>query len=488
MEPAATSNILAIVGALLVLAALFSPVSSRFGVPVLLLFLVIGMFAGAEGVGGVSFDDYGGAFRLGSVALVLILFDGGLNTSWETIRRVAVPAGILATIGVIFTAALLAGIGVLLGLPLGLSILIGAIVSSTDAAAVFASLRSGGIKLRGRIGSILEVESGINDPMAVVLTMMATEIIVSESATAAQMGLMLVQQLGLGLLGGFAFGYAGLLLLRVAHLPAIGLYPVLTTALALCSFGFTSVVGGSGYLAVFFTGALLGKGRLPYRAGVHRVHDMLAWLSQMLMFLVLGLLVTPSLLLPEALLGLALSLALTFVARPVAVTALSLPFSMSWKERAFASWVGLRGAVPIILAVYPVLRGVPSADRIFHLVFFIVLTNAIVPGATVPWSARRLGLAKPLRAEPPAGIDLVAARDYAGEFVWYQVMPQSAVANAEVSQLPLPEDSLIVLMVRKNDLVPVRGNTRLSVGDHVCVFVRPADRHVLDLFFGYSED
>jgi potassium/hydrogen antiporter len=487
LEPAATASILALVGALLIVASLFSPLSRRAGVPMLLVFLGIGMAAGSQGFGGFAFEDYGLAFRLGTVALVIILFDGGLNTPVPVFRRALVPAALLATVGVILTAGSLFGIALLLGLPLPLAMLIAAIVSSTDAAAVFSALRSSGIQLRGRVASVLEVESGLNDPMAVVLTFTATEWVL----TGPDLGLgalaSLLGQFAIGAVGGVLCGYGGRALLRLTPLPAPGLYAVLAASVALGTFGVTALVGGSGFLAVYIAGVVLGKGHVPYRAGIRRVHDALSWLAQMLMFLVLGLLVFPRDLIPEALLGIALALALAFIARPAAVLLTMLPFRMPWRERGFLAWVGLRGAVPIVFAAYPVLRGVPDGERIFHLVFFVVLVNAIIPGTTVSWLARKLGVSRLVQPEAPAGIDLNTARDFAGEFVWYYVTAPAAVSGSLVSELPLPERCLIVLLVRQDAIVPARGNTRLEAGDHVCLFVEEGDRPFVDLLFGLAE-
>jgi cell volume regulation protein A len=487
VEPAATASILALIGALLIVASLLSPLSRRAKVPMLLVFLGIGMAAGSQGFGGFAFEDYGLAFRLGTLALVIILFDGGLNTPIAVFRRALVPAALLATVGVVLTAGALFGIGLLLGLPLPLAMLIAAIVSSTDAAAVFSALRSSGIQLRGRVASVLEVESGLNDPMAVVLTFTATEWVL----TGPELGLgalaSLVGQFVIGAIGGIVFGYGGRVLLSLSPLPATGLYAVLAASIALGTFGATSLVGGSGFLAVYVAGVILGKGHVPYRAGIRRFHDALSWLAQMLMFLVLGLLVFPRDLIPEALLGIALAIALAVIARPVAVLLTMLPFRLPGRERGFLAWVGLRGAVPIVLSAYPVLRGVPDGERIFHLVFFVVLVNAIIPGTTVGWLARTLGVSRQVQPEAPAGIDLNTARDFAGGFVWYYVTAPAAVSGSLVSELPLPERCLIVLLVRKDAIVPARGNTLLEAGDHVCLFVEEGDRPFVDLLFGLAE-
>jgi cell volume regulation protein A len=486
VEPNATGFLLAATGALLAVAALISPLSQRLGVPALLVVLLVGMAAGSEGPGGIPFADYHLAFRLGSIALVLILFDGGLGTPPGTFRRVLGRATLLATVGVCLTAALAAGIAVCLGLPAPLAVLVGAVVSSTDAAAVFAVLRGSHVRLRDRTGATLEVESGLNDPMAMLLTIAATEVVLGTEALGAHLVGSLVVQLGVGALGGVLFGLAGRAVLPRVRLPAAGLYPVLTVAVAFAAFGVPTAVGGSGFLAVYLAAMILGAGRLPYRAGIRRVHDALAWLAQLSMFLLLGLLVFPSRLRPLAGAGLSLGLGLAFVARPLAVLTTLLPFAAERRERAFVAWVGLRGAVPIVLATYPVLRGVPQAETLFHLVFFVVLVNSLLPGTAVGWLATRWGLAEPA-PPPPASVELVSLRDYPGDFVWYAVERASAVAGALVDELPLPAGSVLTLVLRGDRVIAPRGGTRLEDGDHVCVFVTPEDRAFLDLVFGRAE-
>ena len=483
-ELTATAALLAAAGLLLVLAGLASPISSRLGVPVLVGFLVLGMLAGSEGIGGIPFDDYALAFRLGTIALVLILFDGGLNTSPAVLRRAALPAGLLATVAVVATAGLVALAGLALGLSPAMALLVGAVVSSTDAAATFAVLRSSGVRLRESTAATLEVESGLNDPMAILLTMIATELALGQSVGAGQVALLFLQQFGAGGLVGVGSGFAARMLLRGVQLPAAGLYPVLTLAVAFLSFGIATLLGGSGFVAVYATGLVLAAGPLPYGAGVRRVHDALAWLAQIMMFTLLGLLVFPSRLLPLIGVGLALSVALACVARPLAVGLVLRLLRVPRNELLFISWVGLRGAVPIILALYPVVSGFTGGDELFHLVFFVVLASSFVPGATVAWAARRLGLGHAGPPAPAATVELVSLRALPGDFVWYHVSPVSAVAEAHVRDLPLPEGCLVTLVVRERDVVVPRGSTQLVPGDQVCVFVLPEGRGLLDLLFG----
>src|SRR5688500_2471168 len=370
-EPLATALLLTTFGVLLGVSILFSRASERFGVPVALIFLGIGIVAGSEGIGGIPFEDYAFAFRLGTMALVLILFDGGLNTSVSAIRLAVRPAGVLASVGVVGTAGLVALAGHWLGFSWPEALLLGAVVSSTDAAAVFSALRGSGIHLRRRVGSTLEIESGINDPMAVILTAVLTENLASPGEVhfwyAA--GEVLVQMLVGGLLG-YAIGRGGRLLITRYRLPVGGLYPALTLTFAFLAFGVPTIFFGSGFLAVYVAAVVLGNGTLPYRTGLVRVHDSLAWLSQIAMFLVLGMLVFPSRLIDVAWTGLVLALFLALIARPLIVMLCLLPFRFAPREITMVGWAGLRGAVPIILATYPVLAGAPGATRIFDVVFF----------------------------------------------------------------------------------------------------------------------
>ncbi|HEX6630667.1 MAG TPA: potassium/proton antiporter, partial [Gemmatimonadaceae bacterium] len=398
-EPLPTAIALAIFGFLLVVSVLFSRATERFTVPVALVFLVIGMLAGSEGLGGIPFEDYALAYRLGTVALVLILFDGGLNTPLRSVRLVAGPAAVLATAGVVGTAALLALGAHALGFDWPTAMLLGAVVSSTDAAAVFAVLRGSGIQLARRVGATLEIESGANDPMAVILTTVLTRSLLEPGEGLGWSVLLTVLvQIVVGAVLGLAIGYGGRLLLARVRLAASGMYAVLLVGLACLAFAAPTLLYGSGFLSVYVAAIVLGNGQMPYKAGLMRVHDALAWLSQITMFLVMGLLVFPSRLVQVAPVGLLIAAFLTLVARPVVVWLCLLPFRYAAREVAYVCWVGLRGAVPIILGSFPVLAGAPGGERIFDIVFFVVVVSAFVPGATVPWLARRLGLRS---TEPP---------------------------------------------------------------------------------------
>jgi cell volume regulation protein A len=466
----------------------FSRASQRFAVPVALVFLGLGVLSGSEGIGRIAFDDYAAAFRLGTVALTLILFDGGLNTSLASVRQAAKPAGLLATLGVVGTATLVAAVAHLLGFAWPNALLLGAVVSSTDAAAVFSVLRSSGINLKRRVGTTLEVESGINDPVAFILTAALTHNLLAPAGQSLWLlaGEAVVQMI-VGSALGLAFGFGGRLLLDRARLPAGGLYPVLTLALALLAFSVPTLLYGSGFLAVYVAAVILGNGALPYRAGLLRVHDSLAWLSQVAMFLVLGLLVYPSRLAQVAWVGLALAIFLAVVARPAVVALCLLPFRYTRTDVAYVGWVGLRGAVPIILAIFPVLSGAPGAERIFDVVFFIVVVNALVPGATVPWVTRRLGLESRDPPRPPAVLEIESRKQLTGELLSFYVDDSLAVAGVPLAELPFPESAAVTLLVRGDALIAPKGDTTLVEGDHVYVFARPEDRPFVLLLFGRPE-
>lgn len=487
-EPFPIAVALAVTGALLALAALASRASGRLGIPFALLFLLLGMLAGSEGIGGVAFEDYHLAFRVGTVALVLILFDGGLNTDLRTLRRVIAPASVLATIGVAGTAGLTALGARALGLPWAEALLVGAIVSSTDSAAVFSVLRSGGVNLRPRVASLLEVESGLNDPVAVILTLSVTHALVRGEGARVTLLLEMAVQLAVGLAAGIGIGYGARWLLGRVRLAASGLYPVLTLAVAFLAFGAPTLVWGSGFVAVYAAAVVLGNGHLPYVSGLRRVHDAMAWFSQVAMFLLLGLLAFPSRVASVAGPGLALGLFLVFVARPVVVALCLAPFRAPARDVLFVAWVGLRGAVPIMLATFPVLAGVAGAGKVFDLVFFVVVVSVLVQGTSIRWVARRLGLEVAAPPAPRAMLEIVSMQPLSGEVSSYYVEPASAVAGSRISDLPIPEGSAVMLVVRGRELVAARGRTVLQPGDHVYLFTPPADRAFVQLLFGREEE
>jgi len=389
-----------LIGALLLcLSILASKASDRTGMPLLLGFLLLGMLAGDDGPGGIVFDDVGVAAFVGNLALAVIVLDGGLRTRSETFHIGRLPALSLATVGVLVTAAI-AGTAaiVLLDLPLLEGLLLGAIISSTDAAAVFALLRGHAIRLRERVGATLEIESGANDPMAVFLTLTLIDIVASgERLTAWGLIGNFLWDLGLGAVGGIAGGRILAELLKRVRLSP-GLAPLFVSAAGVCIFSLVNTGGGSGLLAVYLAGIVVGNSRPPGLVRILSVHDGLSWLMQIGMFLILGLLVEPDELFPIAPVALGVAVALILVARPAAVIACLAPFRFAASEQAFVAWVGLRGAVPIILAMFPMLAGLPHAREIFNVAFFVVLVSLSLQGWTLPAVARWLGVEREPRA------------------------------------------------------------------------------------------
>jgi cell volume regulation protein A len=487
-EPFATAILFAVVGGLFAASALLSRATQRLSVPVPLLFILLGVLAGSEAIGRIPFEDYRFAFRAGTAALVLILFDGGFNTSLADVRRVAAPAGLLASVGVVVTAGIVALFARLLGLDWPAALLLGAVVSSTDAAAVFAVLRSSGTELKHRIARTLEVESGVNDPVAFMLTVMLTENLMRpHSISAAWIALEVARTLVVGGALGFGVGWAARRILARMPLAASGLYPVFTLAVAFLAFALPTLLGGSGFLSVYVAAVVLGAGRLPNRTSLLRVHDALAWLSQVAMFLMLGLLVFPSRLLNVAPVGLLLALGLAFLARPIATTLCLLPFRYRVAELVHVGWVGLRGAVPIILATYPVLAGARGAERMFDIVYFIEVVNALVPGATVPWITRRLGLER--EQPPPPQAVLRVESDFVLEsgILSFYVDEALPVAGIALVELEFPESVAVTMIVRGRELIAPKGDTILRPGDHVYVVASEKDQPFLQLMFGNPE-
>ncbi|MEZ5862534.1 MAG: potassium/proton antiporter, partial [Geminicoccaceae bacterium] len=368
---------------LLVLSILTSLLAFRIGAPLLLLFLVIGLLAGVDGPGGIAFDNSSGTYFIGSLALAIILFHSGFETRWQTLRNAAGPAVVLATLGVLLTAGLMgAAAHLLLRLPLPESLLLGAIVSSTDAAAVFFLLRVGGIAIRDRVRSTLEVESGSNDPMAIFLVVVLLDLILS-GAGLDTLGLSLLQafalQMGLGLVAGLAGGWLIVKGINLIELEP-GLYPIAVLGGALILFAFTALLGGSGFLAVYVAGLVAGNMRIRARPHLHRFQDGLAWLAQIVMFLMLGLFATPSTFGEIALPVVILAILLVVLIRPVAVTLLLLPFGFRRNEMAFISVVGLRGAVSILLAIMPIMARMENGQTLFNAAFLIVLVSLLAQG------------------------------------------------------------------------------------------------------------
>ncbi len=477
-EPAQTATWLAIVGLLIVLAVTLSRTIGRRGVPVVLLFLLLGMLAGAEGIVGIAFEDYGVAFRVGTVALAFILFDGGLNTSLGVLRSALAPAVVLATFGVALTAGIVAGAAWILGIGFPQALLLGAVVSSTDAAAVFSVLRGSGVHLKQRVAATLELESGLNDPMAVVLTIGITNAIVADEPLSWGLLLDVALQLVIGAVLGIVVGYTGR---RLLHRPVHsgGLYPVLTLGIACLAFSLPTLFYGSGFLAVYVTGVMLGNGPLPYRTGILHAHDFVAWFSQILMFAALGLLAFPSQLLSALVPGLVIAAALALVARPLATLLCLFPFRYARRELVYVGWVGLRGAVPIILATFPMMAGLEGGSRIFNIVFFVVVVSALIQGWSVRLVTRWLGLELAAPPPPRATLEISSAIPLRDEILTFFISDSSPARGKKLSELAFPEGAAALLVTRDAELIAPKGATELKSGDYVAVFCRPADRGLM---------
>lgn len=451
LESLSHSNIALLTGAVLVLLGIASSLlARRFGAPLLLVFLVLGMLVGEEGPGGIPFSDYRMTYLLGSLALAVILFDGGLRTRVDAVRSALAPAGVLATVGVLFTAGLTGAASVwLLGLGWVEGLLVGAIVASTDAAAVFFLLRAGGLHLQRRVGATLEVESGSNDPAAVFLTMLLVGWIAAEGAVSVgDFGLHLLQQAGLGIVMGGLGGLAIAGALNRLALPA-GLHPVLALAGAVTVFAATNMVGGSGFLAAYLAGLVVGNRPVRAYANVVAVQDASTWLAQMVMFLVLGLLVTPSKLLVVLLPALGVAAFLMFVARPLAVWLCLWPFGFRRGETMFVSWVGLRGAVGIFLASIPMLVGLPNAEIYFNVAFVVVIVSLLVQGWTLRSAATLFRVALPRRDPPMRRIELDLPGQLEYEMVGYRVAEGSAVLRG----VKLPSWARPAMVVREGRIL-----------------------------------
>jgi cell volume regulation protein A len=489
LEPAGTAIFLLVIGILLALGVASSRPSARLGLPLTLVFLLVGILAGSEGIGNIGFEDYHLTYRLGIAALVVILFDGGLQTPMRGVRLVAAPALALATVGVVGTAGVTGLAAHFLGLSWPVALLVGAIVSSTDAAAVFSVLSSSGTQLRRRIGLTLEVESGFNDPTAVILTTALTaNAVAAESLSMFEVAREVVVELAIGAVLGYAIGRFGRFMLGRLRLPASGLYPAFTIGLACLAYGLPTLMHGSGFLAVYIAGLTVGNGQLVHGANLRRVHDAMGWLAQIGMFLMLGLLVFPSRLIDVAPVGLAIGLTIALFARPAVVAICLIPFRYSWREVLYVGFVGLRGAVPIVLATIPVMAQVPGARVLFDLVFFVTVVGAIIPGATVPYITRLLDLEAKGPPRPKTTIEIDVESATGVELHSYYVQTGLAVTGEPLRNIPFPEGASVTVVEREGELIPPSGDLELHPGDHVFVLASRSDRAFIELLFGVAED
>lgn len=458
-------------GAVLVfLSILLTPLSTKIGMPVLLLFLGIGMLAGEDGPGGIAFDNFDLSFLVGNLCLAIILLDGGMRTKVQSFRVGLRPALVLASFGVVVTS-LIGGLFAawLLDIPLLMGLLIGAIVSSTDAAAVFSLLNGRGLQLNERVGATLEIESGSNDPMAIFLTLMLIEVVQSSDGHSWLSALiMLAQQFGLGALCGVAGGWLIAQLIRKIQLvPA--LYPIFIAAAGITLFSFTNAIEGSGFLAIYLFGVVLANQNIRGLNTILQIHDGLAWLAQVVLFLLLGLLVTPSELLAIAPFALLISLVLIFIARPTSTIISLLPFGFSVKEHVFIGWVGLRGAVPIVLALFPLMAGIEGSDLIFHIAFVVVLVSLLLQGSSLAWLARKLELEIPNTPAAQKRLELNHRNVGEHELLLVSLAGSRWEGGTAIKEIHLPERTQMAAIFREGIMLPPRKGVYLQEHDVVAV-------------------
>jgi len=461
-------NLVLLLGAVLLLVAVAAVrLTTGAGLPSLLLYLGIGLAIGESGLG-LQFEDAEMTQVLGTIALAVILADGGVTTDWRVVRPVAALAGVLATVGVAISVVVTSSlVYLLLDVDLRTAILLGAVASSTDAAAVFAVLRR--LPIRHRLRATVEAESGFNDPPVIILV----SVVASDAWTDADgWGILgrVGYQLVLGVTVGFVVAYAAAWLLRRSALPASGLYPIATLAMAFVAFGVAGLAGGSALMAIYVAGLTLGNSHLPHRGTTESFVEGLAWMAQIGLFIMLGLLVSPDRLLDALPFALVVGGALTLVARPVSVLLCATPFRVPWREQAFISWAGLRGAVPIVLATIPMAAGLPGANRIFDVVFLLVVVFTLIQGPTLPWVARRLGAA--LEHQPRSvGIESAPLEELDATLMQFAIEPGSRLSGVEVGELRLPPQCAVSLILRAGTIFVPNAATVLRTGDHVLLAV-----------------
>lgn len=474
-------NILLIGSILLLISVVAGKTTNRLGVPTLIFFLLVGILAGSEGIGNIHFDNAATAQFIGITALNYILFSGGLDTNWQSIKPIFWRGLSLSTIGVLITA-LAVGLFVyyVFGFSLAEGLLLGAIVSSTDAAAVFSILRNKGVALKGHLRPVLELESGSNDPMAYFLTISLTTIVASGSTDVAVLLPSFFKQFLLGGAIGYAMGKANVWVINHIKLETEGLYPVLTLGLAIFTYSITDYLDGNGFLAIYLCAVIMGNSNMVHRRSLIKFYDGQAWLMQIILFLTLGLLVFPSRIAPLIGTGLAISFFLMFVARPLGVFAALSFFRSNNRSKVFLSWVGLRGSVPIVFATYPLLAGIPKADLIFNLVFFISVTSVALQGTTLSFVARLLHLTVPAKAKRRVGLDFELHDKIKSELQELILTDNSPAIGKRIVALGVPA-TVNILAIKRNDVYisPV-GSTKLHANDILVVLAE--DKKALELF------
>jgi len=472
-------NILLWAAALIFVSVISSKLSYKFAVPVLLLFLAIGMLAGSEGIGKVYFDNASLATSIGIIALIFIIFSGGIDTNWKEIEPVIWPGVVLSTLGVLLTAIITGCFAVyILKFSLLEGMLLGSIVSSTDAAAVFSILRSKRISLRSPLKPLLEFESGSNDPMAVFLTAGFISILTIKGMSVASLVPRFILNMGMGALLGFLMAKIIAIFIKRLKLEHEGLYPVIMVAFVLMTYAIAVFLKGNGILAVYILGLMLGHAEFPNKKMIMRFHDGLAWLMQIIMFITLGLLVFPSHIVPFMGRGLLLTVLLMVVARPVSVLLCLLPFKMNLRKKIMVAWVGLRGAVPIILATFPFMAGISQADTIFNIVFFVVIASVFIQGTSIPFLSRILRLDMPLTSKINYPIEFEKTESIDAELTDVIIPYNSEVVGKRIGELGVPEKLLIVLVSREGKFVIPSGSTIIEGGDVLLVLANMADLSV----------
>ncbi len=466
-----TENVLLLGSLLLFLSIIASKTSFKLGIPTLILFLFVGILAGSEGPGGIYFDDPKLSQFLGVVALTFILFSGGLETKWESIKPILWQGISLSTLGVFITGI---SVGIfssyLLGYTIYEGLLLGAVVSSTDAAAVFSILRSKSIGLKGSLRPTLEFESGSNDPMAYFLIVSMIYLISDPDASLVALIPRFFKGMILGAICGYAFGKAMIWVINHIKLDIDGLYPVLILALVFFTFSFTDFIGGNGFLAVYMAAIILGNSNFLHKKSLIRFYDGQAWLMQIVMFLTLGLLVYPSEMVPVLGPGVLIALFLIFIARPIAVlTSLVFFRDLNIRKKLFISWVGLRGAVPIIFSTYPLIAGIPVANNIFNLVFFISVSSVLLQGTTLPLVAKWLHVSVPEKLKRKFPLDIELQENFNSELIELDVPDNSPAIGKAVMELDLPKSALIVLIHREGKYITANGATPIEPKDHLLI-------------------
>ncbi len=479
-----SNQLILLAGVLFLTSILASVVTPRVGVPLLLVFLVIGMLAGEDGIGGIHFGDYRLANLAGTAALAVVLFDGGMRTHIEDFRVGLWPAMSLATLGTLITAGIVGAFSAwLLELQPADGLLIGAIVASTDAAAVFSLIQNSAMSLNRRVSAVLEIESGSNDPMAVFLTLAVLQYLVTpEHYEWSDTVILFARQMGVGALLGWSGGR--LLTIAINRLElADSLYPLLTLFSGLSIFGVTGLLDGSGFLAVYLAGLIVGNTRIRAYASIRRFHDGIAWMSQIGMFVILGLLVTPSKLVTIAFPALLISAVLILVARPASVAISLVPFRIPWREQIYVAWVGLRGSVPILLATFPLLAGVGHAGLVFNIAFFIVLVSLVVQGWTVAPAARVLQLQLPRQSALVQRVDLDLPGQRGYEVVSYRLAANSSLVGLKPKNLALADTSRVICVARNGHVLRYKDWGALRAGDYISLLAEKDEIPELDELF-----